>query len=71
MGYARTVKAATAAAAAVLVAFGVRMAAPAAAGFVADELPRAQAAAATWLTPPYLYLVINAIILSIAASSRF
>ncbi|EEE67415.1 hypothetical protein OsJ_24748 [Oryza sativa Japonica Group] len=51
MGYARTVKAATAAAAAVLVAFG--------------------AAAATWLTPPYLYLVINAIILSIAASSRF
>ncbi|KAF0905998.1 hypothetical protein E2562_009019 [Oryza meyeriana var. granulata] len=71
MGYARTVKAATAAAAAVLVAFGVRLVAPAAAGFVADELPRAQAAAATWLTPPYLYLVINAIILSIAASSRF
>uniref|UniRef100_A0A0D9X0C6 DUF4408 domain-containing protein n=1 Tax=Leersia perrieri TaxID=77586 RepID=A0A0D9X0C6_9ORYZ len=71
MGYARTVKAASVAAAAVIVAFGVRMVAPAAAGFVADELPRAQAAAATWLTPPYLYLVINAIIISIAASSRF
>uniref|UniRef100_A0ACD5V0E5 Uncharacterized protein n=1 Tax=Avena sativa TaxID=4498 RepID=A0ACD5V0E5_AVESA len=55
MGYARTVKAGAAAAA----------------GFVAEEIPRAQAAAATWLTPPYLYLVINAIIISIAASSRY
>ncbi|XP_037484554.1 uncharacterized protein LOC119363318 [Triticum dicoccoides] len=71
MGCARTVKAGAAAAAAVLVAAGVRMVGPAAAGFVAEEIPRAQAAAATWLTPPYLYLVINAIIISIAASSKF
>ncbi|XP_051215353.1 uncharacterized protein [Lolium perenne] len=71
MGYARTVMAGAAAAAAVLVAAGLRMVMPAAAGFVAEEIPRAQAAAATWLTPPYLYLVINAIIISIAASSRY
>ncbi|KAE8792073.1 hypothetical protein D1007_33499 [Hordeum vulgare] len=71
MGCARTVKAGAAAAAAMLVAAGVRLVGPAAAGFVAEEIPRAQAAAATWLTPPYLYLVINAIIISIAASSRF
>ncbi|KAL5198321.1 hypothetical protein ABZP36_001833 [Zizania latifolia] len=71
MGYARTVKVATAAALAVLTAVGVRSVAPAAAGFVTDELPRAQAAVATLLTPPYLYLVINAIIISIVASSRF
>uniref|UniRef100_A0ACD5UMP8 Uncharacterized protein n=1 Tax=Avena sativa TaxID=4498 RepID=A0ACD5UMP8_AVESA len=71
MGYARTVKAGAAAAAAVLVAAGLRLVGPAAAGFVAEEIPRAQAAAATWLTPPYLYLVINAIIISIAASSRY
>ena len=71
MGYARTVKAAAAAAAALLTAVGVRFLGPAAAAFVAEELPRARAVAATWLTPPYLYLVINAIIISIAASSRF
>ncbi|XP_062188789.1 uncharacterized protein LOC133892057 [Phragmites australis] len=67
MGYARTVKAAAAA----VLAAGVRLLAPAAAAVVADGLPRARAAAATWLTPPYLYIVINAIIISIAASSRF
>ncbi|KAM0892245.1 hypothetical protein ACQ4PT_025881 [Festuca glaucescens] len=71
MGCARTLMAGAAAAAAVLVAAGLRMVMPAAAGFVAEEIPRAQAAAATWLTPPYLYLVINAIIISIAASSRY
>jgi hypothetical protein len=69
MGYARTVMAA--AAAALLMAVGVRFLGPAAAAFVEEELPRARAVAATWLTPPYLYLVINAIIISIAASSRF
>ncbi|CAN6175836.1 unnamed protein product [Urochloa humidicola] len=64
MGYERTVKAAAAAA-------GVRFLGPAAVAFVEEELPRARAAVAAWLTPPYLYLVINAIIISIAASSRF
>ncbi|CAL5083512.1 unnamed protein product [Urochloa decumbens] len=71
MGYERTVKAAAAAAAALLAAAGVRFLGPAAAAFVEEELPRARAAVAAWLTPPYLYLVINAIIISIAASSRF
>ncbi|WVZ66357.1 hypothetical protein U9M48_015593 [Paspalum notatum var. saurae] len=71
MGYVRTVKAAAAAFAALLAAAGVRFLGPAAAAFLAEELPRARAVAATWLTPPYLYLVINAIIISIAASSRF
>ncbi|OEL27099.1 hypothetical protein BAE44_0011883 [Dichanthelium oligosanthes] len=71
MGYERTVKAAAAAAAALLAAAGVRFLGPAAAAFVEEELPRARAVVATWLTPPYLYLVINAIIISIAASSRF
>lgn len=68
MGYERTVKAATAAAAVgALLAAGARFLGPA----VADGLPRAREAASAWMTPPYLYLVINAIIISIAASSRF
>ncbi|CAL9107181.1 unnamed protein product [Musa textilis] len=35
------------------------------------EAPRAYASLLAWLTPPYLYFVLNAIILSIAAASRF
>ncbi|GJN32736.1 hypothetical protein PR202_gb21259 [Eleusine coracana subsp. coracana] len=68
MGYERTVKAATVATAVgALAAAAARFLGPA----VADGLPRAREAAAAWMTPPYLYLVINAIIISIAASSRF
>ncbi|KAK3127398.1 hypothetical protein QOZ80_7AG0572770 [Eleusine coracana subsp. coracana] len=68
MGYERTVKAATVATAVgALAAAAARFLGPA----VADGLPRAREAAAAWMTPPYLYIVINAIIISIAASSRF
>jgi hypothetical protein len=73
MGYERTVlKAATGAVAVgALVAAGARFLGPPAAALVMDGLPRAREAAAAWMTPPYLYLVINAIIISIAASSCF
>ncbi|XP_008777616.2 uncharacterized protein LOC103697522 [Phoenix dactylifera] len=40
-------------------------------GFLVSEIPRMYGFLLSWLTPPYLYFVINGIILSIAASSRF
>ncbi|KAL5715658.1 hypothetical protein ACHQM5_017449 [Ranunculus cassubicifolius] len=39
--------------------------------FLVSELPRMWISLQAWLTPPYLYFVINFIIVSIAASSRF
>ncbi|KAK9152262.1 hypothetical protein Syun_010571 [Stephania yunnanensis] len=39
--------------------------------FAVAELPGLWTALALWLTPPYLYVVINGIIITIAASSRF
>ncbi|KAK9133866.1 hypothetical protein Scep_013394 [Stephania cephalantha] len=39
--------------------------------FAVAELPGLWTALASWLTPPYLYVVINGIIITIAASSRF
>ncbi|CAL9040575.1 uncharacterized protein LOC135622365 [Musa acuminata AAA Group] len=38
---------------------------------LAAEVPRAFASIVVWLTPPYLYFVLNAVILCIAASFRF
>ncbi|XP_020598664.1 uncharacterized protein LOC110038236 [Phalaenopsis equestris] len=39
--------------------------------FLADEGPLLYKSIAAWLTPPYLYFIINGIIISIAATSRF
>uniref|UniRef100_A0A1D1Z6D9 Protein TolB n=1 Tax=Anthurium amnicola TaxID=1678845 RepID=A0A1D1Z6D9_9ARAE len=44
---------------------------PAIAVFLCSEVPRIYGAVLLWLTPPYLYFLINLIIISIAASSRF
>ncbi|GER53042.1 hypothetical protein STAS_30534 [Striga asiatica] len=51
----------------VSLAVGLRFAVPAA----ADGIPALWSAAVSWLKPPYLYLIINGIIITIAASSRF
>ncbi|KAH0469074.1 hypothetical protein IEQ34_002306 [Dendrobium chrysotoxum] len=39
--------------------------------FLVAEGPRFYKSIASWLTPPYLYFIINGIIISIAATSRF
>ncbi|KAF9614111.1 hypothetical protein IFM89_015373 [Coptis chinensis] len=39
--------------------------------FMVSELPILWSSILAWLTPPYLYVVINGIIITIAASSRF
>ncbi|XP_077211103.1 uncharacterized protein LOC143846532 [Tasmannia lanceolata] len=39
--------------------------------FLAYEIPLFWTTLLSWLTPPYLYFVINGIIITIAASSRF
>lgn len=49
----------------------LRFMGPTAYVLLSDWLPKAYVSLAGWLTPPYLYLIINGIILSIAASSRF
>ncbi|XP_072952370.1 uncharacterized protein [Typha angustifolia] len=67
MGYQITIKAAAVVWAAVM----LRLVGPAIIGFLTAELPVMYGSLLGWLTPPYLYFVINGIILSIAASSRF
>ncbi|PKA47907.1 hypothetical protein AXF42_Ash016253 [Apostasia shenzhenica] len=52
-------------------AVALRLAAPGLAGFIAAEAPRVYGSVTTWLTPPYLYFIVNGIIISIAASARF
>lgn len=49
----------------------LRFAGPSIVGFLSAEVPRVYSSLFSWLTPPYLYFVINCIIISIAASSRF
>ncbi|CAL9200319.1 unnamed protein product [Musa hybrid cultivar] len=64
-------KAAIASAGVVTAAMAIRLAGPPVVWFLAAEVPRAYDSALAWLRPPYLYLVINGIIISIAATSRF
>ncbi|OAY82098.1 hypothetical protein ACMD2_05250 [Ananas comosus] len=73
MGHRWSIKTAAAAAGAGAVWTAVMLcfAGPTIVGFAAAAAPRVRAAVVAWLAPPYLYLVVNAIILSIAASSRF
>lgn len=49
----------------------VNLSAPALRDFFVSVLPRIWSSFVSWLTPPYLYFVINGIIISIAASSKF
>ncbi|XP_010905120.1 uncharacterized protein [Elaeis guineensis] len=49
----------------------LRLSGPSIIKFLASEFPRMYVSLLSWLTPPYLYFVINGIIISIAASSRF
>ncbi|KAM0943937.1 hypothetical protein DsansV1_C13g0127421 [Dioscorea sansibarensis] len=49
----------------------LRFAGPSIISFLSAEVPRVYSSLLSWLTPPYLYFVINCIIISIAASSRF
>ncbi|KAK1284761.1 hypothetical protein QJS10_CPB21g00731 [Acorus calamus] len=44
---------------------------PSISAFAVSEARKIWTSLLTWLTPPYLYFVINGIIISIAASSRF
>ncbi|CAD5163165.1 unnamed protein product [Musa acuminata subsp. malaccensis] len=64
-------KAALASAAVVVTTAVMLHAGPPIRRLLATEVPRAYASLVAWLTPPYLYFVLNAIILSIAAASRF
>lgn len=67
-----SLKAALASAAVVVTAAAMLLhAGPPIQRLVAAEVPRAFASLVVWLTPPYLYFVLDAVILCIAASFRF
>jgi Domain of unknown function (DUF4408) len=70
MGYMGTTKLVTLSIGVVWTAMMLGFVSPIAYMSLSDWLPKAYVALAGWLTPPYLYLIINGIILSIAASSR-
>ncbi|KAH0455142.1 hypothetical protein IEQ34_017066 [Dendrobium chrysotoxum] len=61
-----------AASAAVLsAALALWLATPSVANFLVAGAPQFYGSVASWLTPPYLYLIVNGIIISIAATSRY
>ncbi|XP_043708436.1 uncharacterized protein LOC122657706 [Telopea speciosissima] len=49
----------------------LKLSLPVLSGFLVSQLPLLWSSLRSWLTPPYLYFVINGIIITIAASSRF
>ncbi|XP_042478995.1 uncharacterized protein LOC122059960 [Macadamia integrifolia] len=49
----------------------LKLSLPAISDFLVSELPRLWSSFRFWLKPPYLYFVMNGIIITIAASSRF
>ncbi|OVA20201.1 Protein of unknown function DUF761 [Macleaya cordata] len=52
-------------------AFVLKLSLPVILEFIVAEVPQLWISMNSWLTPPYLYIVINGIIITIAASSRF
>lgn len=66
-----SIKAVAVSAAALSTALILHQAGPSIVLFASSEIPKIYASVIAWLTPPYLYFVINGIIISIAASSRF
>ncbi|XP_020692073.1 uncharacterized protein LOC110106483 [Dendrobium catenatum] len=52
-------------------ALALWLATPTVANFLVAGAPQLYGSVASWLTPPYLYLIVNGIIISIAATSRY
>ncbi|RZC80508.1 hypothetical protein C5167_043077 [Papaver somniferum] len=52
-------------------AFILNLSLPLVLEFIVNQLPQLWNSMKSWLAPPYLYILINGIILTIAASSRF
>ncbi|KAF5187956.1 cotton fiber [Thalictrum thalictroides] len=53
------------------IALILKLSVPVISQFIVSELPLLWRSILSWLTPPYLYVVVNGIIITIAASSRF
>lgn len=66
-----SVKIVAASAAVFTSAVALRLVTPPVTEFLVADGPRLYKSIAAWLSPPYLYFIINGIIISIAASSRF
>ncbi|XP_068339878.1 uncharacterized protein [Pyrus communis] len=54
----------------VSIAVGLKLSAPVVADAVTSHVPSLWSSAVSWLRPPYLYIIINCIIISIVASSK-